>query len=119
MIEKSWAQHFAAEWIAAWNAHNLERVFTHYRDDFDMQSPLIVELMGVANGTLRGKSAIRPYWEKALAAHPSLRFELHCALLGVNSIAIYYRSMPKSRMVTEVLTFGDDLQIVSGSALYA
>ena len=29
MIEKSWAQHFAAEWIAAWNAHNFERVLSH------------------------------------------------------------------------------------------
>jgi hypothetical protein len=119
MIEKSWAQHFAAEWIAAWNAHNLERVLAHYSDDFEMRSPLIVELMGVASGTLKGKSAIRPYWEKGLAAYPSLQFELHCVLIGVDSIAIYYRSTPKSRMVAEVLKFSDDGQIVSGSALYA
>jgi hypothetical protein len=119
MIEKSWAQHFAAEWIAAWNAHNLERVLAHYRDDFEMRSPLIVELMGVASGVLKGKSAIRPYWERGLAAHPGLQFELHCVLIGVDSIAIYYRSTPKSRMVAEVLKFGDDGQIVSGSALYA
>jgi hypothetical protein len=119
MIEKSWAQHFAAEWLAAWNAHNLDRVLAHYRDDFEMRSPLIVELMGVASGSLKGKGAIRPYWEKALAAHPSLQFELHCVLIGVDSIAIYYRSTPKSRMVAEVLKFSDDGQIVSGSALYA
>jgi hypothetical protein len=119
MIEKSWAQHFAAEWIAAWNAHNLERVLWHYHDDFEMRSPLIVELMGIAGGSLTGKSAIRPYWEKGLAAYPALRFELHCMLIGVDSIAIYYRSTPNSRMVAEVLTFSDDGQIVSGSALYA
>lgn len=35
MIEKTWAQHFAAEWIAAWNALNLERVLSHYSDDFE------------------------------------------------------------------------------------
>ena len=119
MIEKSWAQHFAAEWIAAWNAHNLERVLAHYSDDFEMRSPLIVELMGVDSGTLKGKSAIRPYWEKGLAAYPSLQFELHCVLIGVDTIAIYYRSTPKSRMVAEVLKFGDDGQIVSGYAWYA
>jgi len=119
MIEKSWAQHFAAEWIAAWNAHNLERVFSHYRDDFDMQSPLIVELMGVANGTLRARVPSGPIGRKHWPRTPRFASKLHCVLLGVNSIAIYYRSMPKSRMVAEVLTFGDDLQIVSGSALYA
>jgi hypothetical protein len=119
MIEKSWAQHFAAEWIAAWNAHNLERVLSHYGDDFEMRSPLIIELMGVASGTLRGKSAVRPYWEKGLTAYPSLQLELHCVLIGVDTIALYYRSTPKSRMVAEVLRFGDDGKIVSGSALYA
>jgi hypothetical protein len=31
MIEKTWAQHFAAEWIAAWNAHNLELIAIYYR----------------------------------------------------------------------------------------
>jgi len=82
-------------------------------------SDLIVELMGVASGVLKGKSAIRPCWERGLAAHPGLQFELHCVLIGVDSIAIYYRSTPKSRMVAEVLKFGDDGQIVSGSALYA
>jgi len=119
MIDKSWAQHFAAEWIAAWNAHDLERVLSHYSDDFEMRSPLIIELMGIAGGTLKGKSAVRPYWMKGLAAYPSLQFELHCVLIGVDTIALYYRSTPKNRMVVEVLKFSDRGQIVSGSALYA
>ncbi len=46
--------------VAAWNAHDLDRIFSHYADDFEMRSPLIVERMGISSGTLKGKDAIRP-----------------------------------------------------------
>jgi hypothetical protein len=64
------AQHFAQEWIAAWNSHDLEEILSHYTDDFEMSSPLIVQLMGEASGTLRWKPAVRVYWSKALARCP-------------------------------------------------
>ena len=33
------SRRFAAEWIEAWNAHDLERILAHYADDFEMASP--------------------------------------------------------------------------------
>ena len=30
------ANEFAAEWIEAWNAHDLDRILSHYTDDFEM-----------------------------------------------------------------------------------
>jgi ketosteroid isomerase-like protein len=30
MIENTFAEHFAAEWIDAWNCHDLERILSHY-----------------------------------------------------------------------------------------
>ena len=50
MIDRKWAREFAVEWIAAWNAHDLDRILSHYADDFEMRSPLIAERMGVASG---------------------------------------------------------------------
>ena len=73
MIEEGWAKAFAHEWIEAWNSHDLERIMSHYTDDFEMSSPFIIELMGEPGGKLRGKASIRPYWEKGLAAQPPLR----------------------------------------------
>jgi ketosteroid isomerase-like protein len=70
VIEIEWAREFAQEWVAAWNDGDLERILDHYADDFEMISPLIVERMGVASGTLKGKDAIRPYWSQGLAARP-------------------------------------------------
>jgi ketosteroid isomerase-like protein len=118
MISAAWAREFAEEWIAAWNAHDLERILAHYRDDFEMRSPLIIERLGVAAGALRGKDAIRPYWQAGLAATPPLHFELQEVLVGVDTIAIYYRSVTRNRMVAEILQFDDQRRVVSGAGLY-
>jgi ketosteroid isomerase-like protein len=118
MIDRAWARQFAIEWIQAWNAHDLERILSHYADDFEMHSPLIVERMGVAEGVLRGKHAVRPYWQRGLDARPPLRFELRDVLVGVNTLAIYYLSTTRNRMVAEVLTIDAQGKVVSGAGLY-
>ncbi|WP_226860359.1 hypothetical protein [Acidithiobacillus thiooxidans] len=55
-MDKAFAEHFAADWIASWNAHDLERVMSHYDDDFEMSSPVIVQVTGEPSGMLRGKA---------------------------------------------------------------
>ncbi len=118
MLSAIWAREFAEEWIAAWNSHDLDRILSHYRDDFAMSSPLIIERMGESSGTLQGKEAIRRYWEIGLAALPPLHFELHDVLVGVDTIAIYYRSVTRNRMVAEVLRFDDQRRVIGGAGLY-
>jgi hypothetical protein len=118
MITRAWALEFAQEWISAWNSHDLERILSHYRDDFQMSSPLIVDMMGVANGTLEGKESIRPYWHRGLSIQPPLHFELQEVLTGVDTIAIYYRSTTRNCMVAEILRFDSHGNVISGSGLY-
>jgi hypothetical protein len=43
IIDRTFAREFAAEWIAAWNSGDLERILSHYADDFEIRSPLIAE----------------------------------------------------------------------------
>jgi len=118
MIDRNWAEAFAREWVDAWNAHDLERILSHYTDDFEMTSPLIVERMGVASGRLKGKDAIRRYWGQGLAGTPNLRFELLGVMVGVNSLAILYRSVTARRTVIERIEFDDHGKAVRGEALY-
>lgn len=89
-MEKGFAERFAREWIAAWNSRDLDRILAHYEDDFEMSSPLIVALEGEPSGKLRGKTAVRAYWTKALAKSPDLHFDLVTALTGVDSVTICY-----------------------------
>ena len=118
MIDPQWALSFAREWIEAWNSHDLERILSHYSEDFEMASPLIVERMGEPSGVLKGKAAVRPYWEQGLAAQPPLRFELLDVLAGIRSITIYYRSIGR-RVVAEVLEFNPRKEVVRGAAHWA
>jgi ketosteroid isomerase-like protein len=91
MIARELAENFAAEWIEAWNSHDLERVLSHYTEDFEFSSPFIVKVAGEPSGILRGRNAVRAYWAKALALRPELRFELASVYAGVESIVIHYR----------------------------
>ncbi len=119
MIDRAFAERFAAEWVEAWNSHDLERVLSHYSDDFEMSSPFIFELMGEASGKLTGKDAIRPYWSRGLVAAPPLKFELDRVLTGVDSITIAYRRTGKYRHAAEVLSFDESGKVIRGVAHYA
>jgi hypothetical protein len=118
IIDRAFARAFATEWIAAWNSGDLEHIFAHYCDDFEMQSPLIAERGFSPTGVLRGKDAIRPYWGGGIAAAtPPLRFELVDAYGGMNTIAIHYRSVGR-KYVVEVLELDANRRAIRGCACY-
>jgi ketosteroid isomerase-like protein len=116
-VDREFAARFAAEWIDAWNSRELERVLTHYEDDFEMTSPIIPILVGEASGTLRGKTAVRAYWAKALEKTPDLHFELVNVLAGVDSVTIYYRG--HRGLAAEVLHLNENGKVRSAFAHYA
>ena len=117
MIDERWAREFAQEWVAAWNAHDLARILSHYSDDFEMSSPYIVERMQQPSGKLTGKERVGAYWQKGLEAQPPLKFELIDLLVGVETITLYYRSVGR-RMACEVLFFNAERAVVRGIAHY-
>lgn len=108
---------FAREWVAAWNAYDLNRVLAHYADDFTMTSPYIAAIAGEPSGILRGKEAVGAYWRSALGRFPDLRFELTGVLVGVNTVAICYTGVRGMR-ACEVLTFDADGRVVRAVAHY-
>jgi hypothetical protein len=117
MMEKGFAEHFADEWIAAWNSHDLGRIMAHYEDNFEMSSPIIVALAGEPSGKLRGKTAVGAYWAKALQKAPGLRFELVTVLAGVDSVTIYYNG--HRGLCAEVLHFSPSGKVRAAFAHYA
>lgn len=116
MISTAFAQQFADEWIAAWNAHDLERILSHYTDGFEMSSPLIAQLMDEPSGTLRGKAAIRAYWTNALAQRPDLHFELANVFAGAHSVIVSYRG--HRGLSAEAFWFDATLKVCRAAAHY-
>ena len=110
-------QVFAREWIEAWNSHDLDRILSHYTDDFEITSPMIKVALGVDSGTLRGKDSVRRYWSAALEKVPDLHFELIEATASVGSIGIYYRAIMNKRAM-EVMFFDERGKIARTVAHY-
>lgn len=108
---------FAENWIDAWNARDLDAVLVHYSDDFEFSSPLISAFAGEGSGRLKGKEAVRTYWQRGLSRLPDLHFELVDVLAGINGLLILYRG--HRGLSAEVFEFDATGQVRRGQALYA
>ena len=86
--DEAWS--LANDWIAAWNAHDLDLIMTHYEDAIELTSPVAAQLLGASGGRAVGKEDLRAYFQRALQAYPDLHFRLQDVLWGVNSVVLYY-----------------------------
>lgn len=116
MIDKAFADVFSADWIESWNAHDINRILSHYTDDFEMSSPLIKKIVGEPSGMLKGKEKVGVYWTKALQLNPNLHFELVTTLFGVNSITVYYKGA--RGLSAEVFHFNTEGKVARAYAHY-
>ena len=110
---------FAEEWVAAWNAHDLDRILSHYAVDVVFQSPVIRERLGKASGEVRGQEELRAYWSGAFTGHSDLRFEILDVLPGIGGGAIRYFSHTRGCEVVEVFAFDASGLVARSSAFYA
>jgi ketosteroid isomerase-like protein len=108
----------AREWLAAWNAHDLDRILALYAADVEFFSPFIVRLAGHPDGVLRGKSALRDYFARGLAAYPNLKFEFIRLYSGVRSCVLEYRSVNHLR-AAETMEFDAAGKVCRVQAHYA
>ncbi len=118
-LTQEFADAFARDWVDGWNSHDIERILSHYSDDFEMRSPLIALRGFDASGRLKGKDAVRAYWEPAVGPASTLHFEFLQVFVSVDSIAIHYRSNGSGRrLCVEVLQFNADGEVIAGAAHY-
>jgi hypothetical protein len=87
----------ANHWVAAWNAHDLDSIMTHYEDEVELTSPVAAQLLGTADGKVAGKANLRAYFQRGLDAYPDRHFRLEDVLCGVNSVVLYYTNQKGTR----------------------
>ena len=93
--DEAWA--FANHWIAAWNAHDLELILTHYDDAVELTSPVAAQLLGKPDGKVVGKANLKAYFQRGLEAYPELNFRLENVFSGLNSVVLYYANQKGTR----------------------
>jgi predicted ester cyclase len=93
--EEAW--NLANDWVAAWNAHDLELIMNHYEDGIQLTSPVAAQLLGRPDGKVVGKSNLRAYFQRGLEVYPDLHFQLEDVLWGINSVVLYYANQKGTR----------------------
>jgi ketosteroid isomerase-like protein len=107
---------FGAQWVTAWNAHDVESVLEHFHEDVVFTSPVAADLVPESGGVIHGKSALRDYWTRALGRIPNLRFVVEAVYQGIDTIVIEYRNQDGG-LVSEVLRFTGNL-VTEGHGTY-
>jgi ketosteroid isomerase-like protein len=108
---------FAEEWVAAWNAHDLEAILSHYAEDIVFVSPNSTRFTGDPSGRVVGKTALRDYWSRALQV-AGLHFTLRSVLSGPDGVAIRYHSSRTGAEAVEVCRFDTDGLVCDSAAYY-
>jgi predicted ester cyclase len=96
-VTKDEALNLASHWVAAWNAHDLDSIMTHYEEGIELTSPVAAQLLGTPNGKVKGNANLRDYFQRGLEAYPDLHFHLEDVLCGVNSVVLYYKNQKGTR----------------------
>lgn len=111
---------FAADWAAAWNARDVERVLSLFADDVIFVSPTALAVVGTA--TVRGKAALRSYWTNAMSRIDSLRFTIDRVVwdAATRELAIIYVSDINGahKHVSENLKFGEGGLVISAEVFH-
>ena len=92
--DEAWS--LANHWVAAWNAHDLDLIMTHYDDAVELTSPVAARLLGTSDGKVIGEPNLRAYFQRGLEAYPELHFRLEDVLWGVNSVVLYYTNQQET-----------------------
>ena len=96
-VTRDEAWKLANHWVAAWNAHDLDLIMTHYDEAIELTSPVAAQLLAMTDGKVVGKANLRAYFQRGLEAYPELRFHLEDVLWGVNSVVLLYTNQKRTR----------------------
>ena len=111
---------FAAEWAEAWNRRDVESVLERFHDDVVFTSPTAIAVVGVP--VVRGKDALRDYWNAALGRIASMSFDVDYVLWdpGRSELAIVYLSTidGRTKRVSENLRFDSDGKVVAAEVFH-
>jgi hypothetical protein len=111
------AEKFAHEWIDAWNAHDLDRVVSHYSAEVVFTSPIAAVRVPESHGVIRGIAALEEYWAGAVDAMIDLHFDLEHVLETCDGVTMVYRNH-RGQLMAETLLFCSDGLVTVGYAAY-
>lgn len=80
----------AEDWITAWNAHDLDRIMSHYADDIEFEANTVVKRWNKPDGKLRGIAELREHFKLGLSLAPQIRFTFEQIFSVPSGYAVLY-----------------------------
>jgi hypothetical protein len=117
-ISRDAAWTFARQWVAAWNAHDLDLILAHYDDAVQLTSPVAAQLLQKPDGIVAGKANLKSYFERGLQAYPELHFELENVFCGLRSVVLCYKNQKGTR-TAEFMEFSSSGKVLRVVANYS
>ncbi len=106
----------ALNWIDAFNKHDLEKLLELYAEDAVHFSPKLKTREPQTNGWIKGKPALRLWWEDAFKRLPSLQYLLQNLVINEEQLLMEYLRKVEGEndmMVAEILEIKDQLIVRS------
>lgn len=101
----------ALEWFDAFNQHDLERLLALYHEDAEHYSPKLKIHLPESKGLIKGKTALRSWWQDAFYRLPSLQYQMIQLISHESHVFMEYNRKAEGE---EDLRVGETLEVNEG-----
>jgi len=106
----------AMHWFEAFNEHNLNKLLNLYDDSAEHYSPKLKIKMPETLGLIKGKEALRSWWQDSFDRLPSLQYEVKNLISNDTSVFMEYIRHVNNE---EDLKVAEVLEIKNGRIVYS
>ena len=103
-------------WFEAFNEHNLEKLLSLYDDNAQHYSPKLKARLPETKGLIKGKEALRSWWQDAFDRLPTLQYEVIKLTADEEQVFMEYIRHVEGE---EDLSVGEVLQIKNGLIVFS
>ena len=106
----------AIHWFEAFNEHYLEKLLALYHHDAEHFSPKLKIRLPETQGLIKGKAALRSWWQDAFDRLPSLKYEVNKLTADDEQVFMEYIRHVEGE---EDLKVGEVLEINNGLIIFS
>ena len=109
-------KHIATTWFEAFNGHDLEKLLSLYDNKAQHYSPKLKARLPETKGLIKGKEALRNWWQDAFDRLPTLQYEVIRLTADEEQVFMEYIRHVEGE---EDLPVGEVLQIENGLIVFS
>ena len=106
----------AVKWFEAFNEHDLEKLLALYDEQAEHYSPKLKVRLPETKGLIKGKAALRAWWQDSFERLPSLQYEVIKLTADHEQVFMEYMRHVSGE---EDLRVGEVLQIKKGLIVFS